>query len=161
MYFFRQGAIGCEMIKNWAMMGVSCPSNSPNSSRNSTKGVTYVTDMDRIEKSNLSRQFLFRNSDINQPKSTTAARAVTHMNPSFHAVAYENKVAPETEYLFNDDFFEGLDMVCTALDNVEARLYIDQKCMFYHKPMLESGTLGCYILCGFICECYNSFSMLS
>jgi hypothetical protein len=33
-------------------------------------------------------------------------------------------------------------MVCTALDNVEARLYIDQKCLFYQKPMLESGTLG-------------------
>jgi hypothetical protein len=33
-------------------------------------------------------------------------------------------------------------MVCTALDNVEARLYIDQKCLFYQKPMLESGALG-------------------
>lgn len=33
-------------------------------------------------------------------------------------------------------------MVCTALDNIQARLYIDQRCMFYHLPMLESGTLG-------------------
>ena len=32
--------------------------------------------------------------------------------------------------------------VCTALDNVEARLYMDQRCLFYRKPMLESGTLG-------------------
>lgn len=98
--------------------------------------------MDQIEKSNLSRQFLFRNTDINHPKSTTAARAVTVMNPAFRTVAYESKVAPDTETLFNDAFFEDLDMVCTALDNVEARLYIDQKCLFYHKPMLESGTLG-------------------
>lgn len=67
---------------------------------------------------------------------------VSVMNPAFNAVAFENKVAPETEYIFNDDFFESLDMVCTALDNVEARLYIDQKCLFYLKPMLESGTLG-------------------
>jgi len=44
--------------------------------------------------------------------------------------------------VFDDDFFEGLDMVCAALDNVEARLYLDQRCLFYHKPMLESGTLG-------------------
>ena len=64
------------------------------------------------------------------------------MNPAFSATSFENKVAPETEYIFNDDFFESLDIVCTALDNVEARLYIDQKCLFYHKPMLESGTLG-------------------
>jgi ubiquitin-activating enzyme E1 len=32
--------------------------------------------------------------------------------------------------------------VCTALDNVEARLYMDQRCLFYQLPMLESGTLG-------------------
>ena len=36
------------------------------------EGLISVTDMDQIEKSNLSRQFLFRNTDINTPKSTTA-----------------------------------------------------------------------------------------
>jgi len=149
MFLVGAGAIGCEMIKNWAMMGIACGTLNTHNSASSashitgkTQGTVYVTDMDQIEKSNLSRQFLFRNTDINCPKSTTAVRAVTMMNQSFHAVAYESKVAPETETLFNDDFFEQLDMVCTALDNVEARLYIDQKCLFYHKPMLESGTLG-------------------
>jgi ubiquitin-activating enzyme E1 len=125
------GAIGCEMLKSWAMMGVAC-----------SGGVVHVTDMDRIEKSNLSRQFLFRNKDINSPKSTTAARAAAMMNPAFNVISYENKVAPDTEYLFNDDFFDRLDFVCTALDNVEARLYVDQRCVFYQKPMLDSGTLG-------------------
>lgn len=43
---------------------------------------------------------------------------------------------------FNDDFYDSLSFVATALDNVEARLYVDQRCMFYHIPMLESGTLG-------------------
>lgn len=144
MFLVGAGAIGCEMIKNWAMMGISCEASSSTSAAAGVRahGTVYVTDMDQIEKSNLSRQFLFRNTDINTPKSTTAVRAVTHMNPAFRAVAYESKVAPDTETLFNDDFFENLDMVCTALDNVEARLYIDQKCLFYHKPMLESGTLG-------------------
>jgi hypothetical protein len=45
-------------------------------------GTVYVTYMDQIEKSELSRQFLFRNTDINRPKSTTAVRAVTVMNPA-------------------------------------------------------------------------------
>lgn len=39
------GAIGCEMLKNWALMGVGC----------SEGGHVHVTDMDHIEKSNLSR----------------------------------------------------------------------------------------------------------
>lgn len=125
------GAIGCEMLKNWAMMGVACGS-----------GKVHVTDMDTIEKSNLSRQFLFRTTDIGAPKSTTAAKAAGVMNPTFRCNAYEQKVAPDTEHIFNDDFFESLNIVCTALDNVEARLYVDQRCLFYHIPMLESGTLG-------------------
>lgn len=29
-----------------------------------------------------------------------------------------------------------------ALDNVVARQYMDRRCVFYRKPLLESGTLG-------------------
>lgn len=131
-FLIGAGAIGCEMLKNWAMMGVACGSG----------GMVHVTDMDRIEKSNLSRQFLFRNTDINEFKSTTAAKAAQHMNPQFKVTAYQEKVAPDTEYMFGDDFYDKLSGVCTALDNVEARLYVDQRCLFYRLPMMESGTLG-------------------
>jgi ubiquitin-activating enzyme E1 len=134
------GAIGCEILKIWALMGVSCSCNYDNTSQRT--GVSFVTDMDQIERSNLSRQFLFRNSNIGQLKSVTAANASRMMNNAFNTVAYESKVSSETESFFNDDFFEKLDIVCAALDNVEARLYLDQRCVFYHKPMLESGTLG-------------------
>nr|BAT25236.1 host ubiquitin activating E1 [Nitzschia sp. IriIs04] len=131
-FIIGAGAIGCEMLKNWALMGVGC----------GPKGQVHVTDMDRIEKSNLSRQFLFRNTDINSFKSSTAAKAVQVMNPDMKITAYQEKVAAETEHLFGDDFYDKLSGVCTALDNVEARLYVDQRCVFYRLPMLESGTLG-------------------
>jgi len=32
--------------------------------------------------------------------------------------------------------------VCNALDNVQARLYVDQRCIYYQKSLLESGALG-------------------
>jgi len=32
--------------------------------------------------------------------------------------------------------------VANALDNVKARLYIDQRCVSNRIPLLESGTLG-------------------
>jgi ubiquitin-activating enzyme E1 len=124
------------MLKNWAMMGISCPSQT------GSRGVTYVTDMDQIERSNLSRQFLFRNTNIGHLKSDTAVNAVKAMNPAFQALAYDKKVGSETEAFFGDDFFDSLDIVCAALDNVDARLYLDQRCLLYHKPMFESGTLG-------------------
>lgn len=126
------GAIGCEMLKNWALMGVGCGDN----------GHIHITDMDRIEKSNLSRQFLFRNKDIDSFKSTTAANAAKAMNANLQITPYQEKVGADTEHLFGDDFYDKLHGVCTALDNVEARLYVDQKCLFYRLPMLESGTLG-------------------
>lgn len=133
MFVVGAGAIGCEIMKNWAMMGIAS---------DETKGIIHITDPDHIEKSNLSRQFLFRNKDIQKSKAVTAASAVQVMNPKIKVRAYEQKACGDTETFFNDDFFESLDMVCTALDNVDARLYIDNRCVFYHKPMLESGTLG-------------------
>lgn len=126
------GALGCEFLKNLALMGVSC----------GNQGKLTVTDDDVIEKSNLSRQFLFRDWNIGQAKSTVAAAAATSINPQLHIEALQNRVGPETENVFDDNFWENLDVVINALDNVNARLYVDQRCLYFQKPLLESGTLG-------------------
>jgi molybdopterin/thiamine biosynthesis adenylyltransferase len=36
----------------------------------------------------------------------------------------------------------NLDGVCNALDNMEARQYVDVQCVKYEKSLLESGTMG-------------------
>jgi len=126
------GALGCEFLKNFALLGVAC----------SPEGLVTVTDNDRIEVSNLSRQFLFREENVGQPKSVAAANAARVMNPSFNVNALEMLVAPQTESTFNDDFWQKQDFITNALDNVKARLYVDSRCVFYEKPLLESGTLG-------------------
>ena len=128
------GAIGCEMLKNLSLMGVATASDG--------EGTVHVTDMDIIEKSNLNRQFLFRPKDVGTAKSTAAAAAAAAMNPNFRVKAYEDRVGADTENVFTDDFMESLDVVITALDNVDARLYMDQRCVNYCLPLLESGTLG-------------------
>ncbi|KAF5252115.1 hypothetical protein FANTH_2863 [Fusarium anthophilum] len=128
------GAIGCEMLKNWAMIGLGT----------GPEGKIWVTDMDSIERSNLNRQFLFRADDVGQMKSDRAALAVQRMNPDLqgHMVTLKERVSPETENVFNEDFWRNLDGVTNALDNVEARTYVDRRCVFFQKPLLESGTLG-------------------
>ncbi|XP_077492536.1 ubiquitin-like modifier-activating enzyme 1 [Amblyomma americanum] len=125
------GAIGCELLKNFAMMGLGVEG-----------GCVYVTDMDIIERSNLNRQFLFRPSNVGHLKADTAANAVRVMNPDFKIIPHSNRVGPETEHVYTDDFFSSLDGVANALDNVEARTYIDIRCVQHGKPLLESGTLG-------------------
>ncbi|KAE8809864.1 Ubiquitin-activating enzyme E1 2 [Hordeum vulgare] len=132
IFMVGSGALGCEFLKNLALMGISC----------SQKGNLTVTDDDVIEKSNLSRQFLFRDWNIGQPKSTVAATAAMVINPKLHVEALQNRASPETENVFNDAFWENLDAVVNALDNVTARMYIDSRCVYFQKPLLESGTLG-------------------
>ncbi|KAK7301694.1 hypothetical protein RJT34_12566 [Clitoria ternatea] len=132
VFVVGSGALGCEFLKNLALMGVSCGS----------QGELSITDDDVIEKSNLSRQFLFRDWNIGQAKSTVAASAATSINPRFNIEALQNRVGTETENVFNDTFWGNLNVVINALDNVNARLYVDQRCLYFQKPLLESGTLG-------------------
>ncbi|XP_073325275.1 ubiquitin-like modifier-activating enzyme 1 [Pagrus major] len=126
------GAIGCELLKNFALIGLGAGED----------GHITVTDMDFIEKSNLNRQFLFRSQDIGKPKSDIAAKAVREMNPRMNITAHQNRLDPESEGVYDYKFFMGLDGVAAALDNVEARVYLDGRCVQHQKPMLEGGTLG-------------------
>ncbi|NXN91286.1 UBA1 enzyme, partial [Rhinopomastus cyanomelas] len=144
------GAIGCELLKNFAMMGLAC----------GPEGSVTVTDMDTIEKSNLNRQFLFRPWDVTKLKAERAAAAVLEMNPALRISSRPDRVGPDTERVYDDDFFEALDGVANALDNVDARLYMDRRCVYYRKPLLESGTLGTkgnvQVVIPFLSESYSS-----
>ncbi|XP_072016997.1 ubiquitin-like modifier-activating enzyme 6 [Amphiura filiformis] len=126
------GAIGCEMLKNYALLGVA-----------SGKGKITVTDDDLIEKSNLNRQFLFRSNHIQQPKSTTAAESALENNKDLKVEALQKRVCSDTEKIhFNDAFFMKQDVVINALDGYEARRYVDGRCVKNSKPLFESGTEG-------------------
>merc|ERR1719382_1182615 len=64
------------------------------------------------------------------------------MNGAVKVHAALDRLGAETEHIFDDAFWDSLHGVCNALDNVQARLYVDQRCVYYQKPLLESGTLG-------------------
>ncbi|KAG8177352.1 hypothetical protein JTE90_028350 [Oedothorax gibbosus] len=144
------GAIGCEHLKNMSLMGIA----------SGEEGKIIITDMDLIERSNLNRQFLFRPWDVGAMKSDVAGRAVLKMNPSIKVISHQNRVGPETEMIYDDDFFEDLDGVANALDNIDARTYMDRRCVYYRKPLLESGTLGTkgnvQVVIPFLTESYSS-----
>lgn len=131
------------------MAGVGC-----------TTGEIIVTDMDSIEKSNLNRQFLFRSSDVQKLKAHTAAQAVKRMNGQLNIISHENRVGAETESIYNDEFFERLDGVANALDNMDARTYMDRRCVYYRKPLIDSGTLGTMgniqVVVQYLTESYSS-----
>ena len=127
VFIVGAGAIGCELLKNLAMIGL---------------GNITITDMDTIEKSNLNRQFLFGINDIGKYKSECAAEAINVMNKDINVIPQTLKVAPETIQFYNPKFFETKSCVLTALDNIQARKFIDFLCVSCCTPMIDSGTLG-------------------
>ena len=127
IFIVGAGAIGCELLKNLAMMGI---------------GNITITDMDTIEKSNLNRQFLFGYDDIGKSKSECAKAAVQKMNSSINIVAHKNKIAFDTINIYNKKFFSELTCTLTALDNIQARIFVDSLCVDNKCPLVDSGTLG-------------------
>jgi ubiquitin-activating enzyme E1 len=131
LFMVGAGALGCEYMKLFALMGIGCGG-----------GKVEVTDDDNIELSNLNRQFLFRREHVGESKSKTAGKVAQGMNNTLNVVTHKNRVAPENENIFTDIFWDGVDFVVGAVDNIKARQYVDSKCVFHTKPLFESGTLG-------------------
>jgi len=134
LFVVGSGAIGCEILKNVAAMGAGTGKS----------GSVVVTDMDTIEKSNLSRQLLFRDSDIGKFKSKAAGEAVHRMNPSVRVETHTSKVGDEEDPGHFDEKFwsKGVDVILNALDNMEARLFMDGQCVANQKALIDAGTLG-------------------
>lgn len=77
LFMVGAGALGCELLKFLALSG-ACSENPLD-----------LTDLDSIENSNLSRQFLFREKDAGKMKSVVAAERAKGMNP-------DCKIEPKT-----------------------------------------------------------------
>jgi molybdopterin/thiamine biosynthesis adenylyltransferase len=132
VFMVGSGAIGCELLKYMAVMGVATADD----------GEVAVTDDDTIERSNLNRQFLFRPADINKSKSECAARSARAINSAIRVRPLKLRLCPDTEDTFDFRFFESRDVCFAALDNLKARMYLDERCVATQRAMLDSGTHG-------------------
>lgn len=178
IFLVGAGAIGCENLKNFVCSGLG------------VNGRICVTDMDSIEQSNLNRQFLFRSDDISKMKSESAVKRVMLLNEDFasectapgspsdsnttenlqeslkdihisgNLVSYKHAVGNNTENVFSDKFLLDHDVISNALDNVEARSYMDRRCVQMRRPMIDAGTLGTkghvQVVIPYISETYSS-----
>ena len=98
VFMIGAGAIGCELLKNFAMLGLG----------SGDEGKITLTDPDIIELSNLNRQFLFREKHIRKPKSLVAAAAAVQMNPQLknHVSARLDKIHKDTEEAYPEEFYK-------------------------------------------------------
>jgi len=114
------GALGNEVIKNLALLGL---------------GHVVVADMDRIELSNLSRSALFRETDEGKFKSECAVRAAKQIFPGMDARAIVGNILADLGL----GWFRWADVVIGALDNREARVFVNAACARVDRPWIDGG----------------------
>ena len=123
------GGIGCELVKNLILCG--------------HKKIDLI-DLDTIELTNLSRQFLFQSKHIGLPKATIAAEVLTKI---YSTATDPLKIEPFVGNIFDGikfppSFFSKYSIVYGALDNVEARRMLNKICLTLNIPLIETGTAG-------------------
>ncbi|CAO2832075.1 unnamed protein product [Amaranthus hypochondriacus] len=129
------GGLGCELLKDLALSGFKN---------------LQVIDMDRIEVTNLNRQFLFRLEDVGKPKAEVAAKRVMERVSGVNIIPHFCRIEDK-----DMDFYEDFVIIALGLDSVEARSYINGvACSFLEydendnpkeetiKPMVDGGTEG-------------------
>lgn len=120
------GGIGCELLKDLLLCSF---------------GEIHIIDLDTITLSNLNRQFLFLKEDIDKLKSLIVAKNVQSFNYfDTKLVPYHGNVMDTKS--FPIDWYNQFDYIYNALDNLEARRYVNKIALFLRKPLMESGTTG-------------------
>lgn len=127
------GGLGCELLVKCCLNGF--------------EDITVI-DYDRIEITNLNRQFLFYEHDVGESKSQCAAARISkRFDIQIHGI--DGRVQD-----FTTDFFASFDVVFGGVDNLEARSYVN-KCLmdgfnssYHHHPSvkypvyIDGGTTG-------------------
>jgi molybdopterin/thiamine biosynthesis adenylyltransferase len=116
------GAIGNEVAKNLAMLGV---------------GQMLIVDRDTVELSNVSRMVFFEQSDLGRNKAEVLAKNVHRKYPYVQTTAFRGDLErlPLKFYLDSDA------IVC-GLDNVVSRIFLTQICRKYSIPLVDGGITG-------------------
>ncbi len=122
VFIAGMGALGCVVALDLVLMGI---------------GKLIICDFDTIEKSNLSRQMLFQESDINKSKVTVAQKYLIDLNPDVEIIAF-NKEIQEV----NPKIYEESDVIVDGLDTFEARRWLNSISVDKNKPLVHGGMYG-------------------
>ena len=117
------GAVGNEVIKNLAMLGIQ---------------EIHVVDFDLVSTSNLNRCVFFRKEDHNRVHKVDAIKREIQLmydNIQIHPYAVPIQEAPESIW--------EIPLVIVAVDNNEARYYTNLRCFSVNPtPFVINGAMG-------------------
>lgn len=121
------GAIGNELIKNLALLGV---------------GEVDIFDLDVIEVHNLTRSVLFRETDIGRSKAKVAAERARNLDPSAAVRGFHGDVWRTLTLTRLQDYH----VIVCCVDNFETRLRLNQLCLIAGVDFVNTGIDSRYAL---------------
>jgi molybdopterin/thiamine biosynthesis adenylyltransferase len=116
------GAIGNEVAKNLAMLGV---------------GKIVIVDRDVVEMSNVSRMVFFEQSNLGRNKAEVLAKNIHRKYPFVQTIAFRG----DLENMPLKFYLDSGVIVC-GLDNVVSRIFLTQICRKYSIPFVDGGITG-------------------
>ncbi|KAL8035938.1 hypothetical protein ABFS82_12G124000 [Erythranthe guttata] len=125
------GSISCEYLKNLTSMGVCCDK----------LGKLTVTDDALVRESDPNRHLMFRDQNIGQAKSVVAVAAARSINPNLRAEALQERLCPETESVFDYEFWKKIDIVLTT-SSITNSVYVGERCFYFGNALLTSELAG-------------------
>jgi len=100
-------------------------------------GKIGIVDYDKVEISNLARQIIFTNNDINKKKSSTAVNKLKQINPNIKFKSFEKKLSKKNINIIAKDF----DLIVDGSDNFRTRFLINDYSLM-KKKILISGAIS-------------------
>lgn len=84
-------------------------------------GTLGVIDDDRVDRTNLQRQVLHTDAGVGEPKTASAARAITALNPEVTVIEHRERLGANAE-----EILSGYDLVLDGTDNFATRYTVDR-----------------------------------
>lgn len=98
-------------------------------------GSIGLIDADKIALSNLSRQFMYSETEIGKAKVTVLSSKLNTQNPGIKVHSYEEMLT-ETNA---EEYISSYDIVCDCTDNAATRVLIDKFCGQKQKPLVYAA----------------------
>lgn len=121
-------------------------------------GVSSITliDFDYFEHSNLNRQIFSTLNTINKPKVDVVKQGLLDINPNLNIQTIHSKL----DESFDLSYFENIDIVFDAVDNIESKVLLEKICSEYKIPLIHGAIAGWYGQLGIIMPGSNILSEL-
>lgn len=101
-------------------------------------GTLYLADGDKVEITNLQRQVLFNENDINNNKADVAAEKLSQQNPEITIEVIDEMLDKE----LCDYYVSQVDCVLDCSDNIATRYLINQSCVEQKTPLIVGAATG-------------------